>query len=123
MPAIDTEMVFIIKGRDREVDARSARFVRFGFGGLTVQRASRSFWRSLAGLSAQARGMRPSLMSRFSPSGLRCCGAATIKASMIGPLIAKNPAAKTGLGQPDRILPSRVAEMLEVDKAGRIVRC
>jgi hypothetical protein len=33
---------------------------------LTVQRASRSFWRSLAGLFAYSGGMRPSLMSRFS---------------------------------------------------------
>src|SRR5271170_576046 len=60
---------------------------------LTVQRASRSFWRSLAGFCAHAGGMRPSLMSRFSPSVLRCFGAATIEASIIWPLIAKNPAA------------------------------
>jgi len=50
---------------------------------LTVQRASRSFWRSLAGLFAHSGGMRPSLISRFSPSVLRCFGAATIEASMI----------------------------------------
>ena len=29
----------------------------------------------------------------------------------------------TRLGQPDGISPSRMAEMLEVDKAGLIVRC
>jgi predicted XRE-type DNA-binding protein len=29
----------------------------------------------------------------------------------------------TRLGQPDGISPSRMAEMLEVDKAGRKVRC
>jgi hypothetical protein len=29
----------------------------------------------------------------------------------------------TGLGQPDGISPSRMAEMLEVDKAGPKVRC
>jgi len=50
---------------------------------LTVQRASRSFWRSLAGFCAHSAGMRPSLMSRFSPSVLRCFGAATSEASMI----------------------------------------
>jgi hypothetical protein len=30
---------------------------------------------------------------------------------------------QTRLGQPDGISPSRMAEMLEVDKAGPIVRC
>jgi len=34
-------------------------------------------------------------MSRFSPSVLRCFGAATIEASMIWPLIARNPAAES----------------------------
>jgi hypothetical protein len=43
---------------------------------LTVQRASRSFWRSLAGLSFQSSGMRPSLMAFFSSSLLRWRGAA-----------------------------------------------
>ena len=33
---------------------------------LTVQRASRSFWRSLAGLSFQSFGMRPPLIACFS---------------------------------------------------------
>ncbi len=33
------------------------------------------------------------------------------------------PLALTRLGQPDRISPSRMAEMLEVDKAGQKVRC
>lgn len=32
---------------------------------LTVQRASRSFWRSLAGFFAHSAGVRPSLISRF----------------------------------------------------------
>jgi hypothetical protein len=50
---------------------------------FTVQRAPRSFWRSLAGLFVHSAGMRPSLISRFSPSVLRCFGAATIVASMI----------------------------------------
>ena len=33
------------------------------------------------------------------------------------------PISLTRLGQPDGISPSRMAEMLEVDKAGRKVRC
>src|SRR5271170_213902 len=66
---------------------------------LTVQRASRSFWRSLAGVAAHCGGMRPSLMSRFSPSVLRCLGAATIEASMIWPLIAKNPAVESAVSK------------------------
>ena len=41
---------------------------------LTVQRASRSFCASLAGLSFHASGMRPALISVFSPSVLRCFG-------------------------------------------------
>jgi hypothetical protein len=32
MPAIDAEMIFITKGRDRQIDARPALCVRFGFG-------------------------------------------------------------------------------------------
>jgi hypothetical protein len=47
----------------------------------------------LAGLLAHSAGMRPSLMSRFSPSVLRCLGAATIVASMICPPLARKPAA------------------------------
>jgi len=38
---------------------------------LTVQRASRCFWRSFAGLSFQASGMRPSLLAFFSSRVLR----------------------------------------------------
>jgi len=45
---------------------------------FTVQRASRSFWRSLAGFSFQASGTLPALMSVFSTSVLRCFSAATI---------------------------------------------
>ena len=62
------------------------------FENFTVQRASRSFWASLAGLSFQACGIRPALISAFSPSLLRCLGAATIEASMIWPPMARNPA-------------------------------
>jgi hypothetical protein len=55
---------------------------------LIVQRASRSLWRSLAGFFAHSGGTRSSVMSRFSPSVLRCLGAATIEAAMIWPLPA-----------------------------------
>src|ERR1700683_5429066 len=48
----------------------------------------------LAGFFAHSNGMRPSLISRFSPSVLRCFGAATIVASMLWPPIARNPAAE-----------------------------
>ena len=56
---------------------------------FTVQRASRSFWRSLAGFSVHSSGTLPALMSAFSPSLLCCFGAATIVASTIWPLIAR----------------------------------
>ena len=48
----------------------------FAFENLTVQRASRSFWRSFAGLSFHSSGIRPSLIAFFSSSLLRCFGAA-----------------------------------------------
>jgi len=72
MSAVDADVVLVAKGRDREVDARPLSLFGLALVYLSVQRASRSFWRSLAGLSAHAGGMRPSLMSRFSPSVLRC---------------------------------------------------
>src|SRR6516162_3019984 len=50
---------------------------------LTVQRASRSLCRSLAGLAFQFAGIRPSLIAFFSSSVLRCRGAATRLASTI----------------------------------------
>jgi hypothetical protein len=56
---------------------------------LIVQRASRSFWASLAGFSFQSSGMRPSLIAFFSALVLGCLGAATIVASTIWPLIAR----------------------------------
>lgn len=43
---------------------------------MGVQRASRSYWASLAGCTGQGGGMRPGLTSAFSPSVLRCLGAA-----------------------------------------------
>ena len=64
----------------------------FALENLTVQRASRSFCASLAGLSFQLSGMRPARISAFSPSVLRCLGAETIVASMIYPPMARNPA-------------------------------
>jgi hypothetical protein len=39
---------------------------------LTVQRASRSFCRGLAGLAFHTSGMRPSFSAFFSSSVLRC---------------------------------------------------
>ena len=51
------------------------------FDHFTVQRASRSFCASLAGLSAPPGRDPPSLMSRFSASVFRCFGAAMMEAS------------------------------------------
>ena len=56
---------------------------------FTVQRASRSFWRSLVGVSVHSSGTRPSLIAYFSASLLLCFGAATIEASTICSDIAK----------------------------------
>ena len=56
----------------------SSRTLAFVY--LMVQRASRSFCRSLAGLSCQPSGMRPSLIACFSAFVFRCLGAATIEA-------------------------------------------
>src|SRR4051794_30845473 len=58
---------------------------------FTVQRASRSFWASLFGCSAQPSGMRPSLSAAFSSSVLRCFGQGTIEASMIWPPMVRQP--------------------------------
>lgn len=56
---------------------------------FTVQRASRSFWRSLAGFFCHSSGTFPALRSAFSASLLRCFGAATIVAATIWPPIAR----------------------------------
>jgi hypothetical protein len=45
---------------------------------INVQRASRSFWRSFAGFSAQPSGICPALIAARSASVLRCFGAATM---------------------------------------------
>jgi hypothetical protein len=42
---------------------------------------------------------------------------------IVGLVAASTIPALARLGQPDGISPSRMAEMLEVDKAGPIVRC
>lgn len=55
---------------------------------LTVQRASRSLWHSLAGLLCHSAGIRPALISAFSAEVLRWRGAATRVASTIWPDIA-----------------------------------
>jgi len=87
VPAVDANVILVPESRDREIDAAHAFLARLGLGIFTVQRASR-----LAGFVVHPGGMRPCLISRFSPSVLRCFGAATIEASMIWPLIAKKPA-------------------------------
>ena len=55
----------------------------------SVQRASRSFWRSFAGWSFQSSEIRPYLTSFFSVSVLRCFGAVTRLASTICPAIGR----------------------------------
>ncbi len=88
MGAVDADMVLVAKGGI----ARSTRFAPSSAGlalvNLTVPRASRSFRASLAGLTFQSSGMRPSLIAFFSASALRCLEAATIVASMIWPPVA-----------------------------------
>jgi hypothetical protein len=76
VPAVDAEMVFIAESRNREIDPGFAVLARFGLG--VVERPAR-----VAILLSQFGGMRPSLISRFSASLLRCFGAAMIEASMI----------------------------------------
>lgn len=64
----------------------------FAYENFTVQRASRSFCATFAGLSFQASGIRPARISAFSPSELRCLGAGMIVASRIRPPMARKPA-------------------------------
>jgi hypothetical protein len=49
MPAVDAEVIFVTKSWDCEINPRGALGARLALVYLTVQRASRSFWRSLAG--------------------------------------------------------------------------
>ena len=55
---------------------------------LTVQRASRSLCRTLAGFFAQSSGMPPALIVWFSSRVLRCLGAEIRLASTIWPDMA-----------------------------------
>jgi hypothetical protein len=93
MPAVDADVVFVAEGWDREIDARCAVRARLGLG--VFDRPAR-----VAVLLAQLGQLvrpcgRDAACLMFSPSVLRCLGAATIEASMIWPLIAKNPAAES----------------------------
>ena len=54
-------------------------------GGITVQRASTSFWDRFAGLSAQSPGTSPALIAVFSARVLWLRGTGTIDASRICP--------------------------------------
>jgi hypothetical protein len=63
--AIERDVVLIAEHRNRQIDGRR-RSILAALVYLTVQRASRSFWRSFAGVSFQASGMRPSLIAFFS---------------------------------------------------------
>jgi hypothetical protein len=64
MPSVDPKVVFVPAPGAIDAGSCPSSLVY-----LTVQLASRSFWRSLAGFFAHCGGMRPSLMSRFSPLG------------------------------------------------------
>jgi hypothetical protein len=88
--AVDADMVLVAKGGDRQIDALRAVLGRLAFEYLIVHRPSRSFWLALPVFPSS--GMRPSLMSFFSASVLRCLGAATIVASVICAPIARKPA-------------------------------
>ncbi len=85
-------MVFIAKGRDRQVHARCTVRARLGLGVFDCPACVAILLAQLGWLCRPCRRNRPCLMSRFSLSVLRCFGAATIEASIIWPLIARNPA-------------------------------
>ncbi len=85
---VGADVVLVAERRDREVDLGVAPVERLGLGVLTVQRASRSFCRSLAGLARQASGTRPS-QPCFSALLLRCLGAETMVASTSCPDMAR----------------------------------
>src|SRR3954452_9383934 len=95
MPAVDADVVFVAEGRDREIDARHAIRAGLGFSVFDCPAGVAVFLAQLGWLCRPLWGNAAALMSRFSPSVVRCLGAATIEASMIWPLIAKNPAAES----------------------------
>src|SRR2546423_8282544 len=61
MMTIDRDMVLVAECRNGQVGGAASLGLALVY--LTVQRASRSFWRSFAGLSFQSCGMRPSLIA------------------------------------------------------------
>src|ERR1700747_3674690 len=64
--AIERDVVLIAKDRNRQIDGRRRSILaRLGLGVFDGPARSRSFWRSFAGLSFQASGMRPSLIAFF----------------------------------------------------------
>jgi len=92
MAPVDADVVFISEGRHSQVYARGP-VIR----GLRLREFDRParipiLLGGLRGWSFHACGMRPALISSFSPSVLRCLGAATIDASMIWPPMARKPA-------------------------------
>src|ERR1700751_3278146 len=89
MMTINRDMVLVAECWNGKIDLWHPTLFRLGLGYLIVQRASRSFWGSFAGLSFQPSGMRPCLIAFFSSPVLRCLGAATMAASMICPPMAR----------------------------------
>lgn len=85
--AVDAGMALFSEDRD----GASARLVPSArsraLPKTSVQRASRSFWRSFTGFFLHASGTRPTLISTFSASVLRCRGVEIRLASTICPAI------------------------------------
>ena len=75
MPPVMADVVLVPEGRDGEIDAGPALCARLGPVIFDPPTRVAVLLRSLAGLFAHAVGMRPSLISRLSPSVLRCFGA------------------------------------------------
>jgi len=77
----------------QNLDARPALFAWLGLGVFDRPAPVAVLLAQLGGVVRPLSRDAAFLMSRFSPSLLRCFGAATIEASMIWSLIARNPAA------------------------------
>src|SRR5690606_12084990 len=93
VPLIDCRVVLVPEDGNGDVTlVLIALVVDLGLRDFTVQRASRSFCRIFAGLSFQASGILPALMSAFSSSVFLCFGAAMTVASTICPPMARYPA-------------------------------